>query len=126
MYAAKNMQVMQGYALTESCGSGNATDLSSPVAATKLTLRSVARRHIALNDEIGELDAVLDELTAKAAPGLLAKTGVGTEVAGQLLVTAGRQPRAATVRSLLRPSHRSCPHPCFIGAHQPPPSQPGW
>lgn len=69
-----------------------ATDLASPVAATKLTLRSLARRHIALNEEIGELDAVLDELTAKAAPGLLAKTGVGTEVAGQLLVTAGDNP----------------------------------
>lgn len=68
------------------------TDLSSPAAATKLTLRSLARRHIALSDEIRELDAVLDELTTTAAPGLLAKTGVGTEVAGQLLVTAGDNP----------------------------------
>ena len=69
-----------------------AADLSSPAAATKFTLRSLARRHMALNDEIRELDAVLDELTTTAAPGLLAKTGVGTEVAGQLLVTAGDNP----------------------------------
>ncbi|MCA2312657.1 IS110 family transposase [Mycobacterium intracellulare] len=68
------------------------TELSSPVEATKLTLRSLARRHIALSVEIGEFDAVLDELTAEAAPGLLAKAGVGTEVAGQLLVTAGDNP----------------------------------
>jgi transposase len=68
------------------------TDLSTPIAATKLTLRSLARRHIALSEEIGELDAVLDELTTKASPGLLAKTGVGTEVAGELLVTAGDNP----------------------------------
>ena len=68
------------------------TDLSSPEAATKLTLRSLARRHLALSEEIRELDAVLEELTTTAAPGLLAKTGVGTEVAGQLLVTAGDNP----------------------------------
>ena len=65
------------------------THHSSPAAATKLALRSLARRHKALSDEIRELDTVLDELTATAAPGLLARTGVGTEVAGQLLVIAG-------------------------------------
>ena len=68
------------------------THHSSPAAATKLALRSLARRHKALSDEIRELDTVLDELTATAAPGLLARTGVGTEVAGQLLVIAGDNP----------------------------------
>ena len=68
------------------------THHSSPAAATKLALRSLARRHKALSDEIRELDTVLDELTATAAPGLLAGTGVGTEVAGQLLVIAGDNP----------------------------------
>lgn len=69
-----------------------ATDLTSPAAATKRALRSLARRHSALAEEIKELDTVLTELTAIAAPGLLAKTGVGAEVAGQLLVTAGDNP----------------------------------
>ena len=50
------------------------THHSSPAAATKLALRSLARRHKALSDEIRELDTVLDELTATAAPGLLART----------------------------------------------------
>lgn len=68
------------------------SELSSPAAATKLALRSLARRHSALSDEIRELDTVLDELTTAAAPGLLAKTGVGTDVAGQLLVSAGDNP----------------------------------
>lgn len=66
------------------------TALASPVAATKVALRSLARRHIALAEEIKGLDVALAELTATAAPGLLAKTGVGAEVAGQLLVTRGR------------------------------------
>ena len=67
-------------------------DLAYPVAATKLALRSLARRHVALDAEIKDLDMALTELTATAAPGLLARFGVGAEVAGQLLVTAGDNP----------------------------------
>jgi hypothetical protein len=100
------------------------THHSSPAAATKLALRSLARRHKALSDEIRELDTVLDELTATAAPGLLAGTGVGTEVAGQLLVIAGDNPRAAAFGGLLCSSGRRCSHPGIIGTHQPPPAQP--
>lgn len=69
-----------------------AADLTSPATATKRALRSLARRHTALTGEIKELDTVLAELTAVAAPGLLTKTGVGADVAGQLLVTAGDNP----------------------------------
>jgi transposase len=68
------------------------SDLSSPSAATKMALRSLARRHLTLTQELKELDAALAELTAMAVPGLLAKTGVGVDVAAQLLVTAGDNP----------------------------------
>ncbi|WP_298993405.1 transposase, partial [uncultured Pseudokineococcus sp.] len=39
-----------------------------------------------------EADAVLDQLVAATAPTLLEAFGVGTEVAGRLLVTAGDNP----------------------------------
>ncbi len=61
-------------------------------AATKMALRCLAGRHLTLTQELTELDAALAELTAVAAPGLLTKTGVGVDVAGQLLVTAGDNP----------------------------------
>jgi transposase len=60
--------------------------------ATKTALRSIARRHQQLNAEIVELDAILGPLVAAVAPNLVALNGVGTEVAGQLLVTAGDNP----------------------------------
>lgn len=44
------------------------TALASPVAATKVALRSLARRHIALAEEIKGLDVALAELTATAEP----------------------------------------------------------
>jgi transposase len=66
--------------------------LSDPSAATKTTLRHLARRHQHLSQEIAELDADILPLVAAAAPALLALRGVGPEVAGQLLATAGDNP----------------------------------
>lgn len=67
-------------------------DLADPVQATKAALRRLARRHQQLSEEIRELDADLAPLVTAAAPELLALPGVGIEVAGQLLVTAGDNP----------------------------------
>ena len=66
--------------------------LVSPAAATKLALRHLARRYAALSAEIAELDRGLAMVVAEAAPALLALRGVGTDVAGALLVAAGDNP----------------------------------
>jgi transposase len=63
-----------------------------PEAATKLALRSIALRYRALRAEGQALDVQLDRLLAAAAPGLLALTGVGTDVAATLVVAAGDRP----------------------------------
>ena len=68
------------------------TVLATPVAATKLALKSLAVRYQQLSAEIEALDAQLDHLVAAAAPGLLAVKGIGTETAGALLVAAGDNP----------------------------------
>ncbi len=67
-------------------------DLADPTGATKAALRRLGRRILALGEEIAELDAELKTLTAQAAPTLLASKGVGPDVAGQLLATAGDNP----------------------------------
>lgn len=68
------------------------TRLRDPEQATKLALNDLARRHAALTVEIADLDKHLDVLVADANPGLIDIYGVGTDVAGQLLVTAGQNP----------------------------------
>jgi transposase len=57
-----------------------------------MTMRALARRHQYLGEEIAALNAELDRLTQEAAPDLCALKGVGTDVAGALLVTAGDNP----------------------------------
>jgi transposase len=64
-------------------------DAATPATAVTIALRSLARRHQQLTTEIAELDELLDPLVAAINPDLLAVHGVGTDVAGQLLVTAG-------------------------------------
>jgi transposase len=67
-------------------GPGNVT------TATKLALRSVARRYETLSREIAELEAHLDRLVAQAAPELVSLPGIGTDNAAALLIVAGDNP----------------------------------
>jgi transposase len=68
------------------------TALGTPAAATRLALKSLAVRYRQLSAEIEALDTQLDRLVATAAPDLLAVKGVGTDIAGALLVAAGDNP----------------------------------
>ncbi|WP_448638226.1 IS110 family transposase [Geodermatophilus sp. URMC 63] len=67
--------------------------ISDPAQATTTALRTLARRHQQLTAEIDDLDADLTPLVTRINPALTAASGVGTDVAGQLLVTAGDNPQ---------------------------------
>jgi len=69
-----------------------AADLADPAAAVKAAMRRLARRHQALSTEIRELDHELRTLVCDVAPRLVELPGVGIEIAGQMLVTAGDNP----------------------------------
>ena len=80
-------------ALVRACAALRPGPLTSTTAATKTTLRTLARRWQQLQAELDQLDLQLEELVTSAAPALLALPGVGVETAGQLLVTAGDNPQ---------------------------------
>lgn len=68
-----------------------------PVVATRIALKSLARRIIELNDEIADLDALIEPLVRELAPQLVETPCIGIETAGQILVTLGDN--AARVRT---------------------------
>jgi transposase len=70
----------------------DATDYRDPTTATRIALRSLARRYLDLSDEIADLDVPIKTLVEALSPQLLARTGIGVESAAQLLVTAGDNP----------------------------------
>jgi transposase len=67
-------------------------DAADVTVATRIALRQLARRHLALDEEISDSDRLLDGLVAELAPQLIASFGIGTETAGQILVTVGDNP----------------------------------
>lgn len=66
--------------------------VDAPTAATRLAMRSLARRYQALSAEIATLDVHLRRLVTRAAPQLMGQQGIGVHSAGQFLVTAGGNP----------------------------------
>jgi transposase len=59
------------------------------IASVKTALRDLARRWKALDDEIKTLNRQIQRLVTVAAPQLVELFGVGVELAGQFLMTAG-------------------------------------
>ena len=68
------------------------TRMTDPLQATKAALRAIALRVQAFDAEIAQADKRLGPVVAKTAPRLSRLYGVGPEVAGQLLATAGDNP----------------------------------
>jgi len=66
--------------------------LADPTNAIRAALQAIARRVQHLDAEIAQADKRLRPVVAKTAPTLSALMGVGPEVAGQLLATAGDNP----------------------------------
>jgi len=62
------------------------------VFATTVSLATLGRRVLALDDETTRIDELLGELVATTAPNLLEIYGVGVDTAAVLLVTAGDNP----------------------------------
>lgn len=63
------------------------------IAGTKSALRELARRWKTLDTEIKSLNTQIQALVPLAAPELVKLFGVGVELAGQFLVTAGDNPQ---------------------------------
>src|SRR4051812_8281915 len=78
--------------LIDRCASARPGTGRDPLTITRRVLRSIARRHRALDDEIAVLETELAELVALAAPRLLAQHSVGRETAAKLLTVAGDNP----------------------------------
>jgi transposase len=65
------------------------TDYRSVVSAYRITLKSLGRRYLELDDEIADLDTMIVAIVDELAPALVARNSIGHGSAAQLLLTAG-------------------------------------
>jgi len=78
--------------LIDRCAALRPGAISSPLAAAKHALRALARRWLALAEEIAGHDLVLDELTRRSAPSLREGFGIGADTAAEMLIVLGDNP----------------------------------
>jgi transposase len=88
----EQLRSLTGGTLIETLAAFRPGPITTPTAATKMTLRALARRHQYLGEELATLNVELERLTQEVAPELCALKGVGPDVAGALLVAAGDNP----------------------------------
>jgi transposase len=107
----------RGHALVTTCAalSVDDTTMNDPTQATQAALRAIATRIQALTAEITHLDRLLRPAVTTTAPRLSALLGVGPDVAGQLLATAGDNPHRLHSEAALARLCGAAPIPASSG-----------
>ena len=85
----EQLQPLTKMALIDRCAGLRPGPVTSVTAATKHTLRAIARRWQQLNDEIKAHEKLLEELTTQLVPQLVDAFGVGADTAAEMLIVAG-------------------------------------
>lgn len=88
----QELQPMSKMALINRCAGLRPGRVTTVEAATKHTLRSIARRWQQLNAEIVAHEKILSDLTASTAPELAKAFAVGPDTAAEMLIVAGDNP----------------------------------
>jgi transposase len=76
-------------ALVRTCSAYRVNGAADPTSAIKLSLRSMCRRYVALDQEVRSLEKEFDALTVRLVPQLRQLFGVGQDVAATLVLAAG-------------------------------------
>ena len=106
--------------------------IDTPTASAKHTLRALARRWIALSEEIAIHDQHLARLTTETAPTLREGFGVGAHTAAELLIIFGDNPDRIRSEAAFAKLCGACPIPASSGmttgrappqSRRPPPRQ---
>ncbi|MDT5047924.1 MAG: transposase [Mycobacterium sp.] len=92
----ESMTGLRNPALFRRCAQLTVSDPVDPAGAAALTLRLLARRVLALTDEIDELNVHITAAIQTRAPKLLQRYGVGPDTGAALLLAAGDNPERLT------------------------------
>ena len=89
--------------------------IDTPIASAKHTLRSLARRWMALAEEIALHDQHLARLTTATSPTLCEGFGVGAHTAAELLIIFGDNPDRIRSEAAFAKLCGACPIPASSG-----------
>lgn len=102
-------------ALIEECRNLRYESMSGPGDAACYTLRALANRYYALDQETRLHDRVLTTLTNRAAPALTSLFGIAEDSASELLIVVGDNPDRIRSEAALAKLCGACPIPASSG-----------
>ena len=91
---------------------------TTTVASAKISLRALARRWLALDDEVKSHDAHLERLVRRRAPAMVEAHGIGVGTAAEMLVLVGDNPERIHSEAALAKLCGACPVPASSGRTQ--------
>ena len=89
--------------------------IASTTASAKSGLRALARRWLALDEEIKAHDVHLERLTRQRAPGLVEAHGIGSDTAAEMLLLVGDNPERIRSEGAFAKMCGACPIPASSG-----------
>ena len=111
----ESLQPLPDRALVTRCARLRPGPLHTPVASGKHALRSLARRWLALADEIALHDRHLARLTAETSPTLREGFAVGPNTAAAMLIVFGDNPERIRSEAAFAKLCGACPIPASSG-----------
>lgn len=90
-------------------------EIISPTASAKTALRSIARRWLALHDEVQQHEAELERMVADKAPDLMQAYGISTLTVAEMLILVGDNPERIRSEAALAKLCGVCPIPASSG-----------
>jgi transposase len=89
--------------------------ITSPTASAKAAMRAIARRWLALQEEIHDHGQELERLVREKAPGLMNSHGISTMTAAEMLILVGDNPERIKSEAALAKLCGVCPIPASSG-----------
>ena len=90
-------------------------EITSPIASAKMAMRAIARRWLALHEEIQAHDQELDRLVREKAPELMKSHGISTMTVAEILILVGDNPERIHSEAALAKLCGVCPIPASSG-----------
>lgn len=109
------LEPLTDHKLVLACAELPSTATKSTTAAMHYTLGALANRWLALHEEIKDHTRQLKQLTADAAPDLLALFGIGFDTAAEMLITFGDNPERIRSEAAFAKMCGVCPIPASSG-----------
>jgi transposase len=114
----ETLEPLPNMALLRRCASLRPGELTSVNAAVKHSLRAIAQRWLALNDEINGHEKLLSTLVDQRAPQLTAVVGIGPDNAAELLLALGDNAERLHSEAAFAKLCGVCPIPASSGKTQ--------